>query len=124
MSVQKILRENKIVFQFVKIASSLLILLYILNCISPLRLHVDTIRYFAIKDCIEMGCPPDSFAATDYLPYGYTALLLLLSKVGLLHSFTIIFINCIYLLFSIYFIFKIFGKSLNKFYFIFFMLLN
>ena len=124
MSVQKILRENKIVFQFVKIASSLLILLYILNCISPLRLHVDTIRYFAIKDCIEMGCPPDSFAATDYLPYGYTALLLLLSKVGLLHSFTIIFINCIYLLFSICFIFKIFGKSLNKFHFIFFMLLN
>lgn len=124
MSVQKIIPENKITIQLVKIASVVLILLYLLNCFSPLRLHVDTLRYFAIKDCIEIGCSPDSFAATDYLPYGYTALLLLLSKIGLLHSFTIIFINCIYLFFSIYFILKIFGKTLNKFHFIFLLLLN
>jgi len=71
--------------------------IYLLNCLSPIRLHVDTLRYFAIKDCIELGCPPDSEAARDYFPYGYTALLLILSKLHLLHSAVIILFNCAYL---------------------------
>jgi len=56
--------------------------IYLLNCVSHLRLHTDMLRYFAIKDCVELGCPPDSVAAKDYLPWGYTGLLLLLSKIS------------------------------------------
>lgn len=86
---------------------------YLLNCLSPLRLHVDTLRYFAIKDCIELGCDPNSEAAKDYLPYGYTGLLLFLSKIGLLHSWAIILINGIYLSASIFIISKIFNFKFN-----------
>lgn len=92
-----------------------LVLVYLLNCFSPLRLHVDMLRYFAIKDCIELGCPSDSFAAGDYLPYGYTILLLVLSKLSLLHSFVLVFINCIYLFGSLLLIRKIFGNQINFF---------
>ena len=68
-------------------------LVYLVNCLTPLRLHVDMLRYFAIKDCVELGCPPDSAAAKDYLPWGYTGLLLFLSKLGILKSFVIVAIN-------------------------------
>ena len=77
--------------------------------------HFDSIRYFNIKDCLEHGCPPDSFAATDYLPYGYTGLLIGLSKLGILHSFTIILVNCLYLFAGLYFVQKIFGPLINPF---------
>jgi len=107
-----------------KIISFSLIAVYLLNCFTPLRLHVDTLRYFAIKDCLETGCSDDSVAAKDYLPYGYTALLLFLSKLGILKSFTIVLINCIYLFSSVYFLLKFFGKSLHPQLFIIFLLLN
>ena len=107
-----------------KMAVGALVLVYLINCFSPLRLHVDTLRYFAIKDCIELGCPPDSVAAKDYLPYGYTGLLLLLSKIGLLKSSVIILINCAYLAGSVYIIKKIFGSTLKPFLFVLFVLLN
>lgn len=97
---------------------------YLLNCISPLRLHVDTLRYFAIKDCLESGCPPDSVAAQDYLPYGYTALMLVLSKIGLLKSFVIILINCAYLFGSLYLINKIFKPHISPLIFAAGVLLN
>src|ERR1700722_10578509 len=84
--------------------------IYLLNCLSPIRLHVDTLRYFAIKDCIELGCPPDSEAARDYFPYGYTALLLILSKLHLLHSAVIILFNCAYLFGGIWLAGKLFGQ--------------
>lgn len=87
-----------------KIALFLLASVYLLNCISPLRLHVDMLRYFAIKDCIELGCPADSAAAKDYLPFGYTALLLALSKINLLHSWSIVFINCLFLFGALYWV--------------------
>jgi hypothetical protein len=108
----------------VKILLGALIVVYLINTLSPLRLHVDMLRYFAIKDCIELGCPPDSFAATDYLPYGYTALLLALSKLGILNSFTIILINCAFLFAALYFIVKIFGVSVRTEHLILFTLLN
>lgn len=98
--------------------------IYLLNCISPLRLHVDTLRYFAIKDCIESGCPPDSVAAKDYLPYGYTALMLVLSKLGLLKSFTIILINCLYLFGALYLINRIFKPYIAPLIFVAGVLLN
>jgi len=68
----------------VKLAFFTILAVYIVDCFTPLRLHVDTIRYYAIKDCIEFGCPADSDAATDYFPYGYTVLLLVFSKLGIL----------------------------------------
>lgn len=97
---------------------------YLLNCFTPLRLHVDMLRYFAIKDCIELGCPPDSVAAKDYLPYGYTALLLVLSKVGLLKSFVLVFINCIYLGVSLYLVKKMLPVTVSPFLFMLLVLLN
>lgn len=112
-------------FRFtIKYISLIFILIYLINCLTPLRLHVDTIRYFAIKDCIEIGCPPDSFGANDYLPYGYTGLLLALSKANILNSFTIVLINCICLFISIYLIKRLFGKSLNFYLFLLLLLLN
>ena len=83
-------------------------LAFLANCFTPLHIHFDSIRYYNIKDCIEFGCAPDSFAATDYLPYGYTALLIILSKLGILNAFFIAFVNCIYLFAGTYFIQKIF----------------
>lgn len=97
---------------------------YLVNCLTPLRLHVDTLRYFAVKDCIEFGCPPDSDAAKDYLPYGYTALLLVLSKLGILKSFSIVFINCIYLAAALYFAGKLFKGAVHPFFFFVVVLLN
>src|SRR6185437_7202266 len=80
-----------------------LVAVYLVNCSTHLRLHVDMLRYFAIKDCVELGCPPNSVAAKDYLPWGYTALLLLLSKLGILKSSVLVFINCLYLFGGLYF---------------------
>jgi hypothetical protein len=96
-----------------KAISAFLVLVYLVNCCTPLRLHVDMLRYFAIKDCIELGCPPDSDAAKDYLPFGYTVLLLVLSKLGVLKSWSIVLINCIYLFGGLYLIFRIFRSSID-----------
>lgn len=79
------------------------------SCFTPLHIHFDSIRYFNIKDCIEFGCDPNSEVAKDYLPYGYTGLLITLSKLGILNAFTIVFVNCLYLFAALYFIKKIFG---------------
>ena len=98
-------------------------LLFFLNCFSPLRLHYDMLRYFAIKDCIESKCPPGA-DPNDYMPFGYTALLLVLSKLGLLRSFSIICINCLYLFFGLYFVRKIFYYIRSPFFLFFIVLLN
>ena len=89
--------------------------IYLLNCMSHLRLHTDMLRYFAIKDCVELGCPPDSVAAKDYLPWGYTGLLLLLSKIGILKSPVLVFINCVYLFGGLFFVRKLCGFPLASF---------
>lgn len=88
-----------------------LVAVYLVNCSTHLRLHVDMLRYFAIKDCVELGCPPNSVAAKDYLPWGYTALLLLLSKLGILKSSVLVFINCLYLFGGLYFAGKLAGST-------------
>jgi hypothetical protein len=99
-------------------------LIYILNCFTPLRLHVDTLRYFAILDCIENGCPPESFAAQDYLPYGYTALLIGLSKTGILKSFTLVLFNCVFLFSSLYILVKLFKIEKTGWFLVALVLLN
>lgn len=96
-----------------KILLFVLIALYFVFCFTPLRLHYDTIRYFAIKDCLELGCPPQSDAAKDFFPFGYTAFLLIFSKLGILNSFSIVFINALYLLGGLVFIYKVFEKKIT-----------
>jgi len=108
---------------FFKWSVCLLAVLFFLNCFTPLRLHYDMLRYFAIKDCIESKCPPDA-DPNDYLPYGYTALLLLFSKLGLLKSFPLVFANCIYLLGGLYFTRKIFNSIRIPFFLFSLVLLN
>lgn len=90
-------------------------LVYLAGCFTPLHLHFDSIRYYDIKDCIEFGCPPDSFAATDFLPYGYTFLLVGLSKLGILSAFSIVLVNCIYLFGTVFFISRIFGRRVHPY---------
>lgn len=107
-----------------KVITAIIILLYLINCCTPLRLHVDMLRYFAIKDCIELGCPPDSDAAKDYMPVGYTALLLVLSKMGILKSYTIVLLNCIYLFAGIWMVIKMFKGSIHPFFLLALVLLN
>jgi len=96
---------------------------FLINCFTPLRLHYDMLRYFAIKDCIESKCPPGADPA-DYMPYGYTALLLLLSKLGVLKSFTIVFVNCLFLSGALLFIRKIFIQIRSPYFLFFLVLLN
>jgi len=83
---------------------------YLINCFSPLRLEYDSIRYFALKDCLEHACPVGFQAADDPHPYGYPVLLWLLSRMGLLYPFTIAFINLVYLAGALYFTGKLFGR--------------
>jgi hypothetical protein len=109
--------------RFLKWSIYILGLLFFLNCFTPLRLHYDMLRYFAIKDCIESKCPPGA-DPNDYLPYGYTALLLLLSKIGILKSFSIVFVNCLYLFGGLYFIRKVFSYIRSPFLLILLVLLN
>jgi hypothetical protein len=101
-----------------------IIAVYLANCFTPFRIHLDGLRYFAIKDCIEFGCPPDSPAATDYFPYGYTALLLVFSKLGILKSFYLVVINCIFLFTGLYFLYKLFEKKISPYLFFLIVLIN
>jgi hypothetical protein len=72
---------------------SLLLLVYLINCFTPLRLTFDTIRYLNIKEWIEAGRPPGTEAATDFLPHGYVWFLYLLSALHLCISPVICFIQ-------------------------------
>jgi hypothetical protein len=97
--------------------------LFFLNCFTPIRLHYDMLRYFANKDCFESKCPPDA-DPNDYLPYGYTALLVILSKLGILRSFSIVFINCLYLFGGLYFVRKVFTSIRSPWFLFLLVLLN
>jgi len=108
----------------IKWAFFAMVAVYVIDCFTPLRLHYDSVRYYAIKDCIEFGCPPDSAAANDYFPYGYTILLLILSKLGILKSFSIVLINSVFLLSSLYFLYKVFEGTIPKYLFFFVVMIN
>jgi hypothetical protein len=107
-----------------KVIAGILVVLYLLNCFTPLRIHYDMLRYFAILDCLNYGCPPDSVAAQDYLPYGYTYLLLILAKLGVLKSFSIVLINCFYLFTALYLVKKMFPDTMPAYLFYVLVLLN
>jgi len=96
----------------------------IAGCFTPLHLYYDTIRYFNIKDCIEHGCAPGSAAAGDFLPYGYPILLTALSRLGILQSFAIVLINCLYAFAGLYLLKKIFREHISPVLFGFLVLFN
>jgi hypothetical protein len=108
---------------FLKWSIYILGFLFFINCFTPLRIHFDMLRYFAIKDCIESKCPPGA-DPHDYLPYGYTALLLLLSKLGILRSFSIVFVNCLYLLGGLYFVRRVFSNIRSPYFLFLLVLMN
>jgi hypothetical protein len=95
---------------FVGLIIAALLACYLINCFSPLRLEYDSIHYFALKDCLAHACPVSFQAAADPHPYGYPLLLWLLSRMGLLHPFTIAFINLLYLAGALYFVGKLFSR--------------
>ncbi len=96
---------------------------FLLNCFTPLRIHYDMLRYFSIKDCLEGHCPPYA-DRNDYLPFGYTALLLVLSKLGILRSFSIVLVNCFFLFGGMYCVRKVFDYLRSPYFFFFLVLLN
>jgi len=86
----------------------LLLVCYLVNCFSPLRLEYDSIRYFSLKDCLDHACPAGFKAAEDPHPYGYVMVLWGLDRLGLLHPFVIAFVNVVYLAGALFFCGKIF----------------
>lgn len=91
---------------------------YLLNCFTPLRLEYDSVHYFSLKECLENACPTGFQAAKDPHPLGYPVLLWVLSRLGLLHSFTIAGINALFLTGSLFFVRKSFPPSLQSFLFL------
>ena len=90
---------------------------YLLCCFTPLRLEIDCVRYFSLKECLENACPPGFQPAKDQHPIGYPVLLLILSRLGLLHSFVIAGINALFLTGSLFFVRRSFPSSLRSFLF-------
>ena len=90
---------------------------YLLSCFAPLRLEYDSIHYFSLKECLENACPPGFQAAKDPHPLGYPVLLLVLSRLGLLHSFVIAGINALFLTGSLFFVRGSFPSSMRSFLF-------
>lgn len=101
-----------------------LVALYLINCLSPLRLTNDTVRYFNIKEWIEAGKPAGAPAATDFLPYGYVWFLLVLQKLSLCRPLFISFIQLCYFLAALWFVQKLFKDSIAWWKLFSFALLN
>jgi len=109
------------------IFSGLVILLcgiYFLDFFTPLRLTHDTIRYFRTEEWMEKGFPSGDNAAKDFLPYGYSSLLWLLSRLHWLHPFMLAFINAMYLFGALWFVTNIFSGAIGFHQLAFFMMLS
>src|SRR5688572_2510089 len=115
--------SNESIQRYYKPVIAVILLFYLINCFTPLRLETDSVRYFGIRDCIDQGCDPFSKAGSDFFPHGYPWLLLGLSSLGILNSFFIVLINCIYLFTSIWLVRKIF-PSVKPFVFTLLVLFN
>jgi hypothetical protein len=85
--------------------------IYLINCLSPLRISFESIRYLLLEDWMEGGFQQGTWVIRDFIPYGYGYTLLLLSKLHLLHSFYIAFLNTLFLWGAIWFVSRIFGKE-------------
>jgi hypothetical protein len=106
------------------ILACLLAAIYLLNCFTPLRLTHDSIRYLLLEEWMERGFPLGTWVDKDFLPYGYSAILFILSKLQLFHSFFIALTNLLYLTASLWFINRIFGWFLNAWLWLVFVLLS
>src|SRR5687767_8049909 len=84
--------RNKLSFLII----SVLLIIYLVNCFTPIRLTFDTVRYLKIKEWIEAGRPPGAEAAGDFLPHGYVWFLYLLGKLGICYSPVICFLQFCY----------------------------
>ena len=98
--------------------------IYLINSFGYFRLSHDTIRYLQMEDWMENGIPLKQIASRDFLPYGYSFLLFLLSRLHLLNAVVIIMINIFYLCGSFYFIKKIFGLTTAVFQVMIYVLLS
>jgi hypothetical protein len=101
-----------------------LLVVYLANCLSPLRLNFDTIRYLHIKEWIEAGRPSGHVAATDFLPHGYVWFLLLLEKVNACHATIITLSQLIFFLGGCWLLSKIGGYDRYRQPLLVFALLN
>ncbi len=102
----------------------IILIVYLANCFTPLRLTNDTVRYFTLVEDMKGEWPADFGQPHDFLPYGYVYFLAGLSYVHLLNSFGIAFFQLLYLCGSLYFIIRLFGVSIKVWPFVFFTLLN
>lgn len=103
---------------------SALVVLYLVNCLSPLRLTNDTVRYLNIKEWIEAGKPAGAPAGRDFLPFGYVWFLVLLSKLSLCRSLFIIFIQLSYCMAALWFVQQLFKSTITWWKLCCFALLN
>jgi hypothetical protein len=71
----------------------LVLILVALNVLTPLRINTDVSRYLNIMEYLQGKLGADSFAATDFYPYGYPRLLSLLSTCGILNVRVLVAIN-------------------------------
>ena len=109
---------------YLQLLSLLLIGFYILNCFGPLRLTNDTVRYLNIKAWMDAGSPANGIEAKEFLPHGYIWFLILLDKLHIAKAFFISFFQLGYLLGGLWFVKKMFGKSLNGWSLFFYSLLS
>jgi hypothetical protein len=105
-------------------AAVLISLVYLLNCFSPLRLTHDVMRYLLIQEWMEKGFPKGTWVDRDFLPYGYSGFLFVLSKIHLYRAFFISFANLLYLTGSLYFLARITDRKLPRLAMAIFFLLN
>ena len=101
-----------------------LALVYLLNCFTPLRITHDVTRYLLLEDWMENGWPRGTWVDRDFLPYGYSYTLFLLSKLHLLHAFFIALLNTLFLAGALWFVSRIFAKNVSGWQWVFLVLLN
>lgn len=108
--------------KFWKVALVLLIVAYLCNFFTPLRLTNDTIRYFRLME-VQLGTWPAPHFK-DFLPFGYIWTLLVLAKAGILNSFSIALLNGFMLAGSLYFLRKLFIAQKHFLWMIVLLMLN
>jgi hypothetical protein len=74
-------------------AIGIVALVYLLQCLSPLRLSEDAVRYLLISNSIAEG----RLVGINGVPPGYPAFVALLDRLNLATSVTLTFANCVFL---------------------------
>lgn len=109
-------------YKFWKVALVLLVVVYLCNFFTPLRLTNDTIRYFRLVEEQLGTWPAPHFQ--DFLPFGYVWTLFGLAKAGILNSFTIAALNGLMLAGSLYFLKKLFSTQRHFIWMVVLLFLN